>query len=412
MSVGKVSVYTKSADAEEPRDRARLLAGAEDALFSAPSNEVRTDQDSLNEGEETSENWDGNDYLEEEHAEEDPEDDEAVYLSEAYRDWEKHYLRRLAMRIHRLLTAELDRSEEALFAIFVQYDANLDGRVRGDEAKQLLKAIEDVAPGSLAENSPMRKDGNISLVSLLRWYNKHTHQSSYTFGATTLLTGVLGSGMVGCDARLQGLDYLSLRKNVMGYRRIYSQLRELKEERLLSVVQDKESQNGLLETMPEYYRLLAAEFQGDMELLFELFCEVDESNNLLLEEREVEIMLRLMDTAATPEDLRRYIAEINLADGPLSFASLIDWWDQARTVPNSLVSEKGATLVASIKGRSYAATVAGMFGDTAVQKRWDQADAAGTLQALRQAYCRTLREVREYKAERDLRRAESECAQI
>eukprot|EP00434_Breviolum_minutum_P001028 symbB.v1.2.000902.t1/scaffold27.1/size414596/10 len=96
------------------------------------------------------------------------------------------------------------------------------------------------------------------------------------------------------------------------------------------------------------------------------------------------------------------------ADGPLSFASLIDWWDQARTVPNSLVSEKGAALIASIKGRSYAATVAGIFGDTAVQKRWDQADAAGTLQALRQAYCRTLREVREYKAERDLRRAESD----
>ena len=28
-------------------------------------------------------------------------------------------------------------------------------------------------------------------------------QSSYTFSATTLLTGMLGSGMVGCDARLQ-----------------------------------------------------------------------------------------------------------------------------------------------------------------------------------------------------------------
>ena len=29
---------------------------------------------------------------------------------------------------------------QALFAIFVQYDANLDGRVRGSESKQLLKA--------------------------------------------------------------------------------------------------------------------------------------------------------------------------------------------------------------------------------------------------------------------------------
>lgn len=40
-------------------------------------------------------------------------------------------------------------------------------------------------------------------------------------------------------------------------------------------------------------------------------------------------------------------------------------WDQARLVSNSLVSEKGTGLVASIKGRAYAATVAGMFGDTA-----------------------------------------------
>ena len=31
----------------------------------------------------------------------------------------------------------------------------------------------------------------------------HDLQSSYTFSATTLLTGMLGSGMVGCDARLQ-----------------------------------------------------------------------------------------------------------------------------------------------------------------------------------------------------------------
>lgn len=415
-------MYSKDEASEAaPRDRASVLAGAQDALFSSSSPEVRK-QAALLEGDEgdddDSEHFEENgaDYFEEDHPEEDPEDDEAVYLSEAYREWELHYLRRLAMRIHRLLTMELDRSEEALFAVFVQHDANLDGRVRGDEATKLMQAIEDCAPGSLTESTPQRKDGSISLVSLLRWYtgsNGSEHKAaSYSFSAATLLTGLLGSGVVGCDARLQALDWLSLRRNVMGYRRIYSQLRELKEEKLVTMIMEKESQSGLLETMPEYYKLLAKEFEGDMELLFELFCEVDESNNLMLEEREVEIMLRKMDTGATPEDLRRYVAEINLADGPLSFASLIDWWDQARTVPNSLVSEKGSALVASIKGRSYAATVAGLFGDTAVQRRWDQADAEGTLQALRQAYCRTWREVREYKAERDLRKAETECAQL
>ncbi|CAJ1333269.1 unnamed protein product [Effrenium voratum] len=283
----KVSLYSKDAEGA-PRDRASLLAGAQDALFSAPSNEVRHQGTLLEGDEEASETWDENgaEYPEEDHAEEDPEDDEAVYLSEAYREWEKHYLRRIAMRIHRLLTAELDRSEEALFAIFVQHDANLDGRVRGEEASLLLQAIEDAAPGSTTESTPARKDGSISLVSLLRWYSSHEQSSSYTFGATALLTSMLGSGMVGCDARIQALEWLALRKNVMGYRRLYSQLRELKEERLLTALQEKETQLGLRETMPEYYKLLAKEFEGDMELLFELFCEVDESNNLLLEERE------------------------------------------------------------------------------------------------------------------------------
>eukprot|EP00439_Symbiodinium_sp_Y106_P051771 s3096_g6.t3 len=323
MRDGKVSVYSKDEASEAaPRDRASVLAGAQDALFSPSSPEVRK-QDALLEGDEgddeDSENFEENGagYFEEDHPEEDPEDDEAVYLSEAYREWELHYLRRLAMRIHRLLTMELDRSEEALFAVFVQHDANLDGRVRGDEATKLMKAIEDCAPGSLTQSTPQRKDGSISLVSLLRWYTGSSgseHKaSSYSFSAATLLTGLLGSGVVGCDARLQALDWLSLRRNVMGYRRIYSQLRELKEEKMVTMIMEKESQTGLLETMPEYYKLLAKEFEGDMELLFELFCEVDESNNLMLEEREVEIMLRKMDTGATPEDLRRYVSEINLA---------------------------------------------------------------------------------------------------
>ncbi|CAE7705468.1 unnamed protein product [Symbiodinium microadriaticum] len=160
-----------------------------------------------------------------------------------------------------------------------------------------------------SKSQRLTEDGSISLVSLLRWYtgsNGSEHKAaSYSFSAATLLTGLLGSGVVGCDAGA-GLA-------VMGYRRIYSQLRELKEEKMVTMIMEKESQSGLLETMPEYYKLLAKEFEGDMELLFELFCEVDESNNLMLEEREVEIMLRKMDTGATPEDLRRYVAEINLA---------------------------------------------------------------------------------------------------
>lgn len=40
----------------------------------------------------------------------------------------------------------------------------------------IREAIAEVAPGSLKEGTPGRKDG-VSLVSLLRWYNKHAHQA-------------------------------------------------------------------------------------------------------------------------------------------------------------------------------------------------------------------------------------------
>eukprot|EP00930_Biecheleria_cincta_P057199 TRINITY_DN43173_c0_g1_i1.p1 TRINITY_DN43173_c0_g1~~TRINITY_DN43173_c0_g1_i1.p1 ORF type:complete len:429 (-),score=83.85 TRINITY_DN43173_c0_g1_i1:30-1316(-) len=422
----KVSVYSGAAGDEQPRDRQSLLAGAQDALFSSPSLEVRQNDrvlaaaglGSLDSGSEAEEDGHGQEDEPEdfEHPDEDPLDDEAVYLSEGHRDWEMHYLRRLGMHIHRMVTAELDRSEEALFMIFVGHDANLDGRVKGEEAKNLLQVIEDYAPGSLDESSPADTDGTISFVSLLRWYSgskggEH-RDTSYAFSATSLLTGLLGSGMAGCDARLQALDWMQLRRNIIGYRRLYNQVRSFLEERMLTRVQDFENESGILAAIPEYYKLLGREFEGDAEHLFELFSEVDESNNLLLEFSEVETLLRHLDTGASDEDVRRYITEMALEEGPTSFASLVDWWDQARNVSNSLVAEKGTALIAGIKSRAYSSKMSGLFTETTVQKRWAEAERAGTLENLRDAYCRTIKEYRQYKAERNLQMAESDCAKL
>merc|ERR1712185_242325 len=143
--------------------------------------------------------------------------------------------------------------------------------------------------------------------------------------------------------------------------------------------------------------------------------EVDVDGNMLLETIEVESLLKLLDTNASQEDLKRYIAEINLADGPLSFASLIDWWDQARSVENSLVAEKGMTLIASVKARVMSKSLGGFYSsDSTARKKWTEAAAKGPeeLQALKEAYIRTLNEVREYKMERDLRTAEVEAAKL
>eukprot|EP00931_Biecheleriopsis_adriatica_P081165 TRINITY_DN54507_c0_g1_i1.p1 TRINITY_DN54507_c0_g1~~TRINITY_DN54507_c0_g1_i1.p1 ORF type:complete len:432 (-),score=114.41 TRINITY_DN54507_c0_g1_i1:38-1333(-) len=424
----RVTVYDRGTAQAGYRDRASILAGAQDALFSAPTEVQRQSRafaaagigpdESASEDVDEEEGEEGREFPdnEEELPEEDPLDDDHVYLTEGFREWEKHYMRRLAMRIHRMVACELDRSEEAILTVFIHHDTNLDGRIRGEEVTNLLQVIEDYAPGSTTKSSPRHKDGSVSFVSLLRWFSgskggEHK-ETSFTFNATALMTAILGSGAISCDSRLQALDWTQLRRNVMGYRRLYQQLRDFKEQRLLAPALEHESHHGIFETMPEYYKVLAAEFEGDMELLFELFCEVDESNNLLLEENEVIAMLRHMDSGATPDEVKRYIAEINLDSGPLSFASLIDWWDQAQSVANSLVAEKGALLIAGIKGRSYTAKVAGMLGESAVMKRWEQANNAGTLQELRAAYLRTFHEVREYKVERDLQRVEAECAQL
>merc|ERR1712032_1333138 len=101
-----------------------------------------------------------------------------------------------------------------------------------------------------------------------------------------------------------------------------------------------------------------------------------------------------------------------MSDGPLSFASLVDWWEQARNEPSSLVAEKGAGLIASVKANAAKVRLGSMFGNTAVQRRWAEAKESGQQQALRQAYCRTLTEIREFKMERDLRAIEKECSAI
>merc|ERR1712048_1224239 len=151
---------------------------------------------------------------------------------------------------------------------------------------------------------------------------------------------------------------------------------------------------------------------GDAELLFELFNEVDESGNMLLEEAEVRSMLHLLDPVASDKELKRYIGEIDLSEGPLNFASLLDWWDQAQRVPNSLVAEKGTALIASIRARAASQKMMSYISGPVLQKRWDRAKAADQLEALRDSYIRTISEVREYRIEQQLRRIETECASV
>eukprot|EP00927_Polykrikos_kofoidii_P011297 TRINITY_DN14780_c0_g1_i1.p1 TRINITY_DN14780_c0_g1~~TRINITY_DN14780_c0_g1_i1.p1 ORF type:complete len:429 (-),score=53.63 TRINITY_DN14780_c0_g1_i1:61-1284(-) len=340
-----------------------------------------------------------------------------IYFTDCYREWEQVYLRRLAKRIHRLVCSELDSVDESLFMLFLRSDKNLDGKVAGDEAVQLRDAIEEALPGMISQNKSAGglcgEAGAISFVSLLNWFEKSRSlmSSPTVFNISSLTVGLIGSGALESDARLDGLSRQDLQRHIKGYRSILWQVRMRLDEKEVVHARKQELDSGLTVAMQSYYKALTRDFEADSARLFELFSEVDVSGNLRLDVDEVRRFFAMLDPSASAEELSRYTAEVDLSEGPLTFASLLEWWDQARSVPNSLVAEKGVSLSKSVNLRASQRTLGGLF-ESSVQKQWKAAKDKHRLQALRQAYICTLTQVRDYKLDRDLRRAEVECAEL
>jgi len=345
-------------------------------------------------------------------------DNEEVFISNAFQDWECIYLKRLARSIHRLVCSQLEHhTEEALFMLFIRHDQDMDGEIRGQEVTHLLEILGEAG---VAEEERKRlqatdsKDGAISFIALLEWYNQNAsgtrRDTNAQFNIHSLSVGLLGSGILGCDARLDQLNNIRLRRNIVGYRRLLEQLRQARERKEIQKVNELESKQGLKASMESYYALLKQEFQGDEEHLFEIFSEVDESGNMMLEETEVASLLQLLDKGASDDDVRRYLREINIAeDGPLTFDGFVNWWEEAQNVPTSLIGQKGAGLIAGVRAEALRLKASSLFFETAVQRRWQKADHVNNLPSLRQAYCRTFSE-RKYHIDRQIRKLEEECA--
>jgi len=268
---------------------------------------------------------------------------------------------------------------------------------------------------AVAAATAAAEDGSISFIALLEWYNQSAlgvrMDTNAQFNIHSLSVGLLGSGMLGCDARLGQLSRKRLRRYIVGYRKLLVQLRQNQEDKAIRQVHELESRIGLLASMTSYYGLLQKEFQGDEEHLFEVFNEVDESGNMMLEEPEVGSLMRLLDKGASDTDVRKYLSEINVAqDGALRFDGFVNWWEEAQTVPNSLLAAKGAGLIAAVRVEALRLKAGSLFFETAVQRRWHMADQAGKLPSLRQAYCHTFRQLRCYRMECQLQALEAECA--
>eukprot|EP00929_Paragymnodinium_shiwhaense_P048585 TRINITY_DN24546_c0_g1_i3.p1 TRINITY_DN24546_c0_g1~~TRINITY_DN24546_c0_g1_i3.p1 ORF type:complete len:253 (-),score=49.13 TRINITY_DN24546_c0_g1_i3:141-899(-) len=239
-----------------------------------------------------------------------------------------------------------------------------------------------------------------------------SQEFSPTFVFASLLTGVVGSGMAGCDSRLAGLSWIALRQNIIGYRRALDNVRIWQENRMFNKVQEFEDEHGVLAAMPHYLELMQTELvkEADAPYFWELFNEADRRGELLLDEPELEILLQKLDTNATQADLDRYLDEIDLGVTRLSFAAFFDWYGQARSIRDSLIAQKGAQFLATMKAQATKKRLSSYFAESIVYTKWRQMEQRGKLLDLKHAYVTTISEFRRFRMERDLRLAELECA--
>jgi hypothetical protein len=205
---------------------------------------------------------------------------EPLLLTAAYAEWEKEYLVRVAQQIHRLVCAELDRREEALFMLFTQYDENLDGRISQGEIWALIKQVCSTESHKEADEIVAQLDvdgdGYISFLELLRWWNsedEHDNALSGTrFGIVAAVVGLVGSGYLQTDDRIRSLDTEMLRRNIVGYKKILRQIADHKVSVKLEKVRQMEEDECLSapQAISRYHDLLFEDLDGDCALLFYL----------------------------------------------------------------------------------------------------------------------------------------------
>ena len=99
------------------------------------------------------------------------------------------------------------------------------------------------------------------------------------------------------------------------------------------------------------HRLLQKEFEAEAEVLYETFCEADERFKGFLKGSEQRYLMQLIDPDASEEDVSTYVQEINADASGLGFLDLLDWWEQAKEVPQSLVNKNEQRLVSRLRQR-------------------------------------------------------------
>ena len=106
--------------------------------------------------------------------------------------------------------------------------------------------------------------------------------------------------------------------------------------------------------------------------------------------------------------------EINADEGGLGFLDLLDWWEQAKEVPASLVNKNEQRLVTRLRQRSIGDGLVKLFADTKLLQDWGALNDAKPekMRALVGVHRDLLHDLRNYKVEQDIAKAEVDIAKL
>ncbi|CAD7933375.1 unnamed protein product [Amoebophrya sp. A25] len=297
-------------------------------------------------------------------------DPQAVFFTDCFNDskrlWEIYYMTEIVKGIQALVDKELEGEEHGFLMLFMKFDLDMSGTLSVDEICDMLteygverKAQARTLAQSILEHTatsreeaarspngrattaadPVSYDA-VEFVDYLRWFSNNKNHEAFKevgfkfadFGAQ--LIGTRHIAPVG--DRLRTLPREQLRRAIVNYRALYRSLRVYKSEEAMRSLPD-----DAVEEVKTLYNLIAKELSMENEALFNLFAEFDEDLDGKLNKTEQAKMFRGFDQTATDNEVQIYLREVNAEPHlHLQFLDFLDWWEQSKMVPQSLVSRK------------------------------------------------------------------------
>ncbi|CAD7958734.1 unnamed protein product [Amoebophrya sp. A120] len=274
-------------------------------------------------------------------------DPESVFFTDAFNEskrlWEIFFMGKMVLGIQSLIDKELEGDDHGFFLLFLKYDLNLNGTLSVDEIAEMLHeyGIDQKATAkALARSIEPDDPENVEFVDFLRWFetNGKNHQAfeQVGFRITDSAAKLLGTSLIApiTDRVKTNLSREQLKQSIVNYRQLYANLRIYKANQAFRHLPDDP-----LEEIKVLYSLISKELSTENEALFNLFAEHDNDLDGKLDKDEQRQMFRKFDSSASENEISIYLKEVN-ADPVLQFLDFLDWWEQSKIVPQSLVSRK------------------------------------------------------------------------